>query len=130
MHCTHCMTSLFSNLLSCSIWPHDCVTITVTISSDVTDVWQYDCDITLTLALDSKIKIWKEKRKRTLNSSNFLHSNFLHSKLLQATHQYSQLSGYIIKLPFIHFLTLLQYSVVFQSLLVSSAHLLICFSIL
>ena len=38
--------SLLLNLPSCSMWPRDCVTITVTMSSDVTDVWQYDCDIT------------------------------------------------------------------------------------
>jgi len=43
------------------------MTITVTISSDVTDVWQCDYDVTLTLTLDPKIKIWKRKRKRTLN---------------------------------------------------------------
>ena len=30
------------------------VTITVTVSYDVTDVWQYDHDVTLTLILDPK----------------------------------------------------------------------------
>ena len=29
----------------------------------VTDVWQCDHDVTLTLTLDPKIKIWKEKKK-------------------------------------------------------------------
>ena len=38
----------------CVIWCDWCVTVC-------------DCNITLTLILDPKIKIWKEKRKRTLN---------------------------------------------------------------
>ena len=57
-------------------------------------------------------------------------SNFLYSKLLQATYQYSQLSEYIIKLSFMHSLSLLQHSIVFQSFLVLSVYSLICFSIL
>ena len=42
------------------------MTITVTMSSGVTDMWQYDSDITLTLTLDLNKEI-KEKRKRKLN---------------------------------------------------------------
>ena len=60
--CIHYMTSLFLNLLL-----YSSVTITVTLSSDVTDVWQYDHDITLTLILNPRIKRQKEKRKRKLN---------------------------------------------------------------
>ena len=41
--------------------------VTMTISSDVTDVWQYNYNITLTLTLDLRIKKSKEKRKRKLN---------------------------------------------------------------
>jgi len=39
--------------------------ITMIISSDVTDMWQFDYDITLTLTLDLRIK--KRKIKRKLN---------------------------------------------------------------
>ena len=49
----------FQNLLYSSLW---LVTITVIMSSDVTDVWQCDLDITLTLTLDLKNKKQKEKR--------------------------------------------------------------------
>ena len=63
---------LFLNLLPCFIYLCDCVTITVIEPSDVTDVWQYDCDITQTLTLDlkieNKLKIklkWKIKLKET-----------------------------------------------------------------
>jgi len=63
--------------------------------------------------------------------SIFIHLfNFSYSRLLQTVHQYSQLSRHIIKLPFMLFLALLQHSAVFWSLLVSSTHLLICFSVL
>jgi len=57
------MTLLFSNLLLCFLWLHDHVTITVTMTSDVTDMWQCDHDVTLTLTLDLR----KRKRKRKLN---------------------------------------------------------------
>ena len=44
------------------------VTVYVTMSSDVTDVWQCDCDIILTLTLDlSKENKRKKKKKRKLN---------------------------------------------------------------
>ena len=44
------------------------VTITMTVSSDVTDVWQYDHDITLILTLDpNKEKKRKKKKKKKLN---------------------------------------------------------------
>ena len=46
------------------------VIITVTILSDVTDVWQCDHDVTLILILDlnkEREKKKKEKRKRELN---------------------------------------------------------------
>ena len=48
------------------------VTITVIMSSDVTDVWQCDCDITLTLTLDpnkenKRKRKKKKKKKRELN---------------------------------------------------------------
>ena len=39
------------------------VTITVTMLSDVTDVWQYDHDITLTLTLVPSKEKEKEKEK-------------------------------------------------------------------
>jgi len=38
MYYTYYITLLFLNLLPCSICPHDYVTITVIVSSDVTDV--------------------------------------------------------------------------------------------
>ena len=57
-------------------------------------------------------------------------SDFSCFRPFQATYQYSQLSRYIIKFSFIHSLALLQHSVVFQSLLVSFTHLLICLPIL
>ena len=50
--------------------------------------------------------------------------DFLCSRPFQALYQYSQLFRYVI---FQYFLALLQYYVVFQSLLVLSTHLLICF---
>ena len=39
------------------------MTTTVTMTSDVTDMWQCDHDVTLTLTLDLR----KRKRKRKLN---------------------------------------------------------------
>ena len=32
------------------------MTVTMTVSSDMTNVWLYDCNITLILTLDSKIE--------------------------------------------------------------------------
>ena len=43
------------------------MTITVTVSSDVTDVWQYDL-VTLTLILDRKIENKSNKNKNKLSS--------------------------------------------------------------
>ena len=48
------------------------VTITVTMSSDATDMWQHDHDVTLTLTLSFKIK---KKRKENILESNVLNSN-------------------------------------------------------
>jgi len=47
------------------------VTITVTMSSDVTDVWQCDHDVTLilTLSLENKNKL-KENENEILNKKN------------------------------------------------------------
>jgi len=42
------------------------VTITVTVWSDVTDVWQYDHDVTLALTLDPN----KENKRKTLCMSD------------------------------------------------------------
>ena len=46
-----------SILFSVILW---LVTVTVTMLSDVTDLWQYDCDVTLTLTLDQIKKIEKK----------------------------------------------------------------------
>ena len=44
------------------------MTITMTVSSDVTDVWQHDNDVTLNLTLDSKIENkWKEDKNEKEN---------------------------------------------------------------
>ena len=43
------------------------MTVTVTMSSDVTDVWQCDYDIILALTLDPNKEKIKEKRKRKGN---------------------------------------------------------------
>jgi len=39
MYCTHCMTSLFLNLLLYSLWLYNYVTITVTMPGDETVLW-------------------------------------------------------------------------------------------
>jgi len=71
MCCTYYIILLFSNLLSCSIYSCDHVTITVTMSSDVTDVWKCDCNITLTLTLDlGRKEIEKIKLKLKLNKNS------------------------------------------------------------
>jgi len=40
-----------------------CDYVTVTVLSDVTDVWQYDHDITLTLTLDPNTENKKEEQE-------------------------------------------------------------------
>jgi len=69
MYYTYHMILLFSNFLLCSMWLCDCMTVTVTMSSDVTDVWQCDHNVTLTLTLDPRIKKRKgwEKEKEKEN---------------------------------------------------------------
>jgi len=55
----HC----FLNFLPCSIWLHDYVTITVTMFFDITDVWQYNHDVTLNSNPSFFEKKVKKKKK-------------------------------------------------------------------
>ena len=68
----HC----FSNLPPCSMWPCDHVTITVTISSDVTNMRQYDCDVILNPNPSFKRKIKKKIKKKNKIKRN-LGPNFV-----------------------------------------------------
>ena len=52
-------------LFSVILW---LVTITVTMSSDVIGVWQYDCDVTLILTLSSLGKKINQKKERELKN--------------------------------------------------------------
>jgi len=54
------------------------VTITVTILSDVTDVWQYDYNVTLTLTLNpNKENKRKKKKKRKLNKETSIQALYV-----------------------------------------------------
>jgi len=52
------------------------VTVTVIMSSDVTDVWQCDHDVTLTLTLDPN-KENKRKKKRELNKETNIQALYI-----------------------------------------------------
>ena len=75
MYCIYCKILLFLNCLLYYICLCDYVTITVTVSSNVTDVWQYDYDINLILTLDPRIK--KRKRKRKLNKKARVQASYI-----------------------------------------------------